>query len=44
MKKIRKERYLVRENRDKIKNCSRFKDSFFVPDLAKELAEERKSC
>ena len=37
---VRKERDLVWENRDKIKNCPRFKDSFFVPDLAKELAEE----
>ena len=37
---VHKERDLVWENRDKIKNCPRFKDSFFVPDLAKELAEE----
>ena len=37
---VRKERDLVWENRDKIKNCPRFKDSFFVPDLAKELAKE----
>ena len=39
---VRNERDLVWENRDKIKDTLRFKDSFFVPDLAKELAEE--SC
>ena len=37
---VRKERDLVWENRDKIKDTLRFKDSVFVPDLAKELAEE----
>ena len=37
---VRKERDLLWENGDKIKNCPRFKDSFFVPDLAKELADE----
>ena len=38
---VRKERDLVWENRDKIKNPPRFKDneSFLVPDLAKELPE-----
>ena len=37
---VHKERDLVWENRDKITNCLRFKDSLFVPYLAKELAEE----
>ena len=37
---VHKERDLVWENRDIINNCPRFKDSFFIPDLAKELAEE----
>ena len=37
---VGKERDLVWENRDKIKDTLRFKDLFFVPDLAKELAEE----
>ena len=35
-----KERDLIWENCDKIKNCPRFKDLFFVLDLAKELSEE----
>ena len=37
---VRKERDLVWENRDEIKNCPRFKDSFFIPDLDKGLPEE----
>ena len=36
----RKDRDLVRKNREKIKKTEHFKDAFFVPDLCKQDAEE----